>query len=546
MRKHLLICGLCCVVWSGMTAGISYCQDQDYDDMFDNADDEFKKMKKKADDEFDRMKKSVDDQFGALLENAWREFKLARGLVRDETPKPKEPPALSKEPSEPVTQEPEQPAPIVPKPDQEVTPPAEPVPETIKTPPPSPTETVPETVETPPPPPVPAPPQKRKIPPAAPIPQNRREASSFDFYGRTVTIEYDRRWTQYKSFNTVTPSAISRFWSYYNATGFAQPISDLMTAADVMKLNDWGYCRLINMLSTAIFPDASNNRPLFVWFMLVKSGYDVRIGYTKDKIFVLIPSIQTVFQAPFYEFGGVKYYITNLGRAAEAVSSLYSYDGKNPEATKRIDFSLDTAPDIGKKPYERPLSFDYNGPKTISVELNRTMIDYLSYYPQINLDVYFRAPMSKEADESLLAGLRPFVADKSESEAVSVILGFVQKAFAYETDDEQFGEENYLFPEESLFYPYCDCEDRSFLFSQLVTQLTGCEVIGLQYPGHVATAVLFSDEMRGDAVEYNDKRYVICDPTYIGAGIGMCMPNYRGVSPVVIAPGYRSQPAGSY
>jgi len=110
----------------------------------------------------------------------------------------------------------------------------------------------------------------------------------------------------------------------------------------------------------------------------------------------------------------------------------------------------------------------------------------------------------------------------------------VQTGFKYQTDDNQFNRENYLLPEETLFYPYSDCEDRSFIFAYLVKRLIGLEVIGLGFPGHVATAVGFSSHVPGDHVVVNNKKFTVCDPTYINAVAGMTMPQYRGTTPEVI------------
>jgi len=98
----------------------------------------------------------------------------------------------------------------------------------------------------------------------------------------------------------------------------------------------------------------------------------------------------------------------------------------------------------------------------------------------------------------------------------------------------QFGKENYLFPEETLYYPYSDCEDRSILFAWLVHSLLGMDVIGLDYPGHVATAVQFKGNVGGDAIQYNGRRYVVADPTYINASVGMTMPDFKNAKPGVI------------
>jgi hypothetical protein len=60
------------------------------------------------------------------------------------------------------------------------------------------------------------------------------------------------------------------------------------------------------------------------------------------------------------------------------------------------------------------------------------------------------------------------------------------------------------------------------------------EVVGLDYPAHIATAVRFNTEIAGDAITFQGKRYIICDPTYINADVGNCMPQFKGISPNVI------------
>jgi hypothetical protein len=123
----------------------------------------------------------------------------------------------------------------------------------------------------------------------------------------------------------------------------------------------------------------------------------------------------------------------------------------------------------------------------------------------------------------------------SQLDAVNFLLKLVQTSFKYKTDDDQFGIENYLFPEETLHYRYSDCEDRSVLFAWLVKNLIGLDVVGLDFPGHVAAAVHFTDKVNGDAVTYNGKKYIVTDPTYINAVAGMTMPQYKSNKPKVIA-----------
>lgn len=60
-------------------------------------------------------------------------------------------------------------------------------------------------------------------------------------------------------------------------------------------------------------------------------------------------------------------------------------------------------------------------------------------------------------------------------------------------------------------------------------------VIGLEYPNYFATAVYLGENinLNGDIILYEGKKYYVCDPTYIGASIGMAIPQYKNVNPIV-------------
>jgi len=157
-----------------------------------------------------------------------------------------------------------------------------------------------------------------------------------------------------------------------------------------------------------------------------------------------------------------------------------------------------------------------------------------SSYPQLDLEMYFGSSVFDNTATPLQKQLASYVKGMDELQAVNFLLRFVQTALKYETDDQQFGEENYLFPEETLFYPYSDCEDRAILFTWLVKSLLGLEVVGLDYPGHVAAAVKFNEPVSGDSLTYQGGRYVVTDPTYINANAGMTMPDFKKYKPTVI------------
>ena len=144
------------------------------------------------------------------------------------------------------------------------------------------------------------------------------------------------------------------------------------------------------------------------------------------------------------------------------------------------------------------------------------------------------ASLSEQAKEGLYPVLRKNIEGKSKKDAAGVLLDFVQTAFDYKTDDEQFGVERPLFGDETLYYPFCDCEDRSILYSILVRELLGLDVVLLHYPDHLATAVCFNDNVEGDYMVLNGRRYVVCDPTYIGAGVGEAMSCYKNTKATIL------------
>ena len=44
----------------------------------------------------------------------------------------------------------------------------------------------------------------------------------------------------------------------------------------------------------------------------------------------------------------------------------------------------------------------------------------------------------------------------------------------------------------------------------------------------------FNDEVFGDYLVYDQKKYIVCDPTYIGAPVGRTMPNMNNQEAQII------------
>ena len=159
--------------------------------------------------------------------------------------------------------------------------------------------------------------------------------------------------------------------------------------------------------------------------------------------------------------------------------------------------------------------------------------------------MYANTPLEKGIADQLYPQMKAKLEGRSQLDAVSQLLWWVQgtlwsaenpieNCMLYRYDEEVWGYDRAFFGEETLFYPYCDCEDRSILLSHLVRDLVGLDVVLVYYPGHLAMAVNFTDNVEGDCIMYDNRKFVVCDPTYIGADVGETMPNMKGLKTTVI------------
>jgi hypothetical protein len=329
--------------------------------------------------------------------------------------------------------------------------------------------------------------------------------------------------------------SISDAWSVFSRSSYEGILSQAQSQRARLRLNDWGYVLLVYQIGLGLFPESTNEATLFTWFILSKSGYEAKIGFNHQQIFLLLPARENLYHVPYFVFPDQesKFYAPALGTADRPVSgSIFTYAGKYPGADGMVDFRIQQPPILRSEVGSRQLRFSYEEKNyAISVSYSKSAVDFFRFYPQTDFDVYFDARPSAEAEGSLLGQLQVIVRGKSEWQAVNILLRFVQTSFAYKTDEEQFGREKSFFPDETLHYPFSDCEDRAILFSYLVRHLLGLEVIGLDYPEHIATAVRFSSELPGEHVRFENKIYVICDPTYVNADVGVGMPLFKDVVP---------------
>ena len=493
---------------------------------------------------FQEYKDKRDKEFTAFLKAHWTAVKLLKGERRDETPKPEVMPVakplpplpLKPQPSTPVVPEPQAkkpkpPAPVATKPvteppvvekpvDRQPSPAPEPVVETKPAP----------VVVTVPPPVVVVPP---KPAPVAVTPKGNK--LRVNYYGQNLTFYYDSKLKARLGYR-VDKNAISDYWSTLSRADYEPLLEQLSKQRKALQLTDWAYASLVDKVSDGINGRGSNESSLLSWFLLAKSGFKARVAYSKNTVYLLIPSQQELFEVPYFTFSGKRFYAVSFDGRKKTLGQVYTYDGEYPGTVKDLDMRVTPLVAANAQCERRHLSFKFRGkPYNVDVVYDRGRIDFFKGYPQMELPLYFSAGVEPETATPLQKQLASYIKGMDEQQAVNFLLRFVQTSLRYETDEQQFGRENYLFPEETLYYPYSDCEDRAVLFAWLVKSLLGLDVIGLDYPGHVATAVNFKADIGGDSVYYKGRKYTVADPTYINANAGMTMPDYKNRKPDIIA-----------
>lgn len=362
------------------------------------------------------------------------------------------------------------------------------------------------------------------------------ERLDFSYLNTPCSVYYDKGLKDIILPDQLNSNYISRFWEQLVKIKYKYLLKEVLEAKNKMKLNDWGYYRFLMNMSSNIYPENYNKMVLLVWFLMQKSGYDVKVGYSSDNINLLIMAKNLLYGFSYIENNNGKYYKVDSQDTAFKEDIIYTYQGTYPDAVNKIDFNIHFSPVCNSQIDKKNICFNYNTKVyTLPLEINSTIIEFYKDYPMTEYEIYFNAPISPETGYSLLRSLKPLLVGKTEVEGVNLLLHFVQKGFQYKADVEQFGREKPFFPEETLFYPSSDCEDRSVLFAYLIRKLISKKVVGLNYPGHIATAVKFFEDISGEYIIFKGEKYFICDPTFINAKVGQCMPKYKNIDPQIIS-----------
>ena len=357
------------------------------------------------------------------------------------------------------------------------------------------------------------------------------EKIAFPFYG----IRMKATKIKVRPLASAREKDISECWTYMQDDRVYDKVApSLKLFIRGAELSDWLVFVLVRHYADAICPNDPNTAITLSHYILANMGFDIRLGRTGNDLVLLVPFEQMLYSRSYLEIDGRKYFVffndtTTTGLEIGGISTCAIPRGT--KLGKTINLTL-IAPymDTGKS---RPFELTANG-ITVSGSIDEMAKNISKEFPQTDIPVYAASCLDSKFRKQLVEQIKEQVGGMSQKDAANAILRFIQLAFKYKTDVEQFGYEKAFFVEENFIYPANDCEDRAILFAFLVRNILHLDVHLLYYPGHEATAVAFTDAgINGDGYMYEGKRFTICDPTYIMASVGQCMPQYMDVKPKV-------------
>lgn len=353
----------------------------------------------------------------------------------------------------------------------------------------------------------------------------------FSFYGTPIALPGIS--ARFPALRGVSRQFISDYYSSAcRSSEFLGVVKSLKEESVRYNLNDWGLASMLFEASKSCYSNV-NEQVLFTWAGLLKNGYNAKVGYSNDRVYLLLPADIMLYTVS-YSVNNRDYYLVEPGVLVKVPDRLFIHEADYPEGSTEFSFRLTEMPRLKYLGEKRALK----GSRPLIISLNKNLLDFFSNYPPCDLQVYFTTPLSESTCRQLDVYFDEMLKGRSDEQRLAFLLDYVQHAVPYLTDKEQFGRERYLFPEETLYYAGADCEDRSVLFATLVKRYTNLEAIGLIYPMHVSVAVNLPECQGEDYILFRNKRFYHCDPTYMGAGCGMAMKEIRRLIPERIYSGY--------
>lgn len=373
------------------------------------------------------------------------------------------------------------------------------------------------------------------------IPESQARFSKmpFTFFGTELFVRIDESRRLYLS--KVTPDNVADLISKQLSTKYYDnTIVDCLALRDKYQLCDWAYLLMLKTLSDTFCGKDTKESALLTGYLFCQSGYKIRFATdpTKENLYLLVGSRHFIYGKMPWILDGDYYY-----PVYENTPSIISVCEASYPQEQKLSLFIPMAPTFSESlNEEREIASKRYPDVKVRVKVNQNLMQFYETYPSSRIGddfttrwvMYANTPLQEDIKKQIYPDLKKALEGKSDVEKVERLLNLVQTGLEYGYDDVVWGADRAFFAEESLNYPLCDCEDRSILFTRLVRDLVGLKCALIYYPGHLASAVHFKEDVGGVRYMLDNEPYVVCDATYINASVGMQMPDCTDATLIAI------------
>lgn len=397
--------------------------------------------------------------------------------------------------------------------------------------------------------PAPAPKQPQPLSEVVPVPEKANDYMAFEVFGTPCKVRIGNNC--HVRLTGLSGDEVADAITEFTKPQFDNLLYDCLQERKKHQFSDWAYYQMLLALTDKFYGKHTNEGTLVMGFLYSQSGYKMRFAHDNSKLYIIVASQYNIFKKSFFYVDNECYYL--LENVADD-SKMSVCKAKFPKESP-LSLQITAVQNFNYNPVsERTITSPKNPDFSFTIKPNKNYIDFFDTYPSSYTDnnfmtrwaMYANTPLDKNITSQLYPQMEQKLSGMSPLEKVQQLDWWVQGTidirrenpnqgcFLYAYDDDVWGGDRAFFGEETFFYPYCDCEDRSILLSHLVRDLVKLDVVLVYYPGHLAMAVHFPEDIPGDFVTLDGRKFTIVDPTYVGSDVGESMPGCKEKGTTVI------------
>ncbi|MBR1410314.1 MAG: hypothetical protein IJ580_04370 [Prevotella sp.] len=363
--------------------------------------------------------------------------------------------------------------------------------------------------------------------PVNPIVENKvsMTTSDFEFYGTPMKV----RWGNADKFklNGTSTKDISDGFRELTDKGYTNLVHDCLELRKEYKLCDWAYYKMLQTIAEKACGKGTNEAIFLQGVLLNQSGYQIRFALEDNtKLHIMSRMDGFPYDKGYLTADGKLFFLMDGSKAKNLTVCDAAYPGE-----QMMSLGVAEQPELKKNLSDNRTVISRFVNVKADMQMNKNLMDFYTDYPtsydgkdmMTRWAYYANTPVSQEVKEKVYPQLKQQIGNAPKLMAANMLLNWVQMGLTYAYDEKVWGHDRAFFAEESLFYPFCDCEDRSILFSHLMRDLLDLDVVLVYYPGHLYTAVCFNEDVTGDYIMVNGRKFTVADPTYYNANVGKTM-----------------------